>query len=245
MRRRFLSKTPFVFGLLSFLVAWPSQADTFSLTPSQDTTLYEGWDNFSNGAGDFLFTAVTNNGEKRHALLRFTLNAIPRGAEIENVSLTLRMSRSGGQGATISLHRLLSSWDEGDVNADSNEGSGDPATPGDATWIHRSFNDVFWTTPGGDFEPTASASLAVAGLGTYTWVSTAALVADVQRWLDAPLTNFGWLLKVDNESGRRAKRWNSRTNSTSPPLLTVIYTRPLFYDGFESGDLSAWSPPIP
>lgn len=243
MRRLPLSRKPFVFGLL-LLLAGSAQADTFSLTPSQDTTLYEGWNNFSNGAGDFIFTAVTNNGEKRHALLRFDLSAIPRGAEIESVSLTLRMSRSGGQGATVAVHRLSSSWDEGGVNADANEGSGDPATPGDATWIHRSFDDVFWTTPGGDFEPVASASLAVGGLGTYTWTSTAALVADVQRWLDAPPTNFGWLLRVVDENGRRAKRWNSRTNGTgsSRPLMTVVYTRPLFYDGFESGDLSAWAP---
>ena len=236
----------FAFGLLlPLLFGLPCQAETLNLAPSQDATLYEGWDNFSNGGGEFLFTSVTNGGEKRRALLRFDFSAIPHGAQIDAVSLTLVMNRTSGSGATVNIHRFTSSWNEGTTNPDTQEGSGDPAMPGDATWIHRSFDNVFWTSPGGDFVPTVSASLAVTGLGTYTWASTPALVADVQRWLVSPASNFGWLLKVESESGRRAKRWNSRTNGTSPPQLTVLYTPALFYDGFESGDLSAWLPPIP
>ena len=74
----------------------------------------------------------------------------------------------------------------------------------DATWIHRFYdgsskppppNPNHWTTPGGDFNPTASASRSVGANGSYTWGSTAQLAADVQSWLDNPASNFGWLVK--------------------------------------------------
>ena len=41
------------------------------------------------------------------------------------------------------------------------EGDGAPATPNDATWRHRFFDSVFWTTQGGDFSATVSASQSV------------------------------------------------------------------------------------
>jgi hypothetical protein len=39
-----------------------------------------------------------------------------------------------------------------------------------------------------------------------TWESTAALVQDVQGWLDAPTTNFGWLLINTSEGTARSQK---------------------------------------
>ena len=96
-----------------------------------------------------------------------------------------------------------------------------------------------WSNPGGtgDFDPSPSASLTVGGPDDmpHTWLSTAALVSDVQSWLDNSTANFGWAL-VNNEAttqtqkifySRSATRNSSGVpNSLDPswhPTLTVTY----------------------
>ena len=82
-----------------------------------------------------------------------------------------------------------------------------------------------WTNAGGDFSGTASASAAVAGVGVYSWGSTAGTVADLQDWLDTPGNNFGWLMLGDESTTKTAKRFNSREHATlcSRPVLTVEF----------------------
>jgi hypothetical protein len=92
----------------------------------------------------------------------------------------------------IELHRLLANWGEGTSQATREEGTGAPATLNDATWRHRFYDTIFWTTEGGDFSPTVSASQSVGPIGQYMW-SSAQMVADVQSWLDnRPATSVGW-----------------------------------------------------
>ncbi len=57
---------------------------------------------------------------------------------------------------------------------------------------------------------------------------TAAMVSDVQSWLDAPAGNFGWLLQGDEAVGSTAARFDSRQNLTPSfgPVLVVEYTPP-------------------
>lgn len=106
------------------------------------------------------------------------------------------------------------------------EGSGGAAATGDATWLHTFYSTAFWTNPGGDFSPTASAATMVGGFGSYTWGSTPELVADVQEWLDNASINFGWLLAGNEAASPTAKRFDSRENLTESfrPKLTVDYT---------------------
>ena len=58
--------------------------------------------------------------------------------------------------------------------------------------------------------------------GTVVWESTDALVADVQRWLDDPTSDHGWILVGDEVAVQSAKRFSSR-DGTQPPKLIIGY----------------------
>ena len=73
-----------------------------------------------------------------------------------------------------------------------------------------------------------SASRSVGGQGTYTWNSTAQLVADVQGWVNQPTTNFGWLVQGNEVTLQSVKRFDSReAGAATRPQLTVVYTPPV------------------
>src|SRR3990172_13393420 len=207
----------------------PAAAASATLSPSKDNTLYEyvaADGDRSNGAGSRFFAGRTAQGRLRRGVLAFDVaGSIPAGSTITSVSLSMDMSRTTLNTArTVELRRLLADWGEGTSNADQQEGQGAPATTNDATWRHRFYNTDLWTTQGGDFSGTVSASQSVSGLGTYTW-SAAQMVADVQGGLDNPSTNFGWLVRGEESVTTTAKRFDSR-ESTNPPALTVQYTPP-------------------
>lgn len=173
-----------------------------------------------------MFSGQTGGALWRRALIAFDIAAeVPAGATITSVSLTLNMSRTIAGEKPIVLHRILAGWQEGQGQGFGNEGAGEAAVAGDVTWTQREFMSVDWSTPGGDFFPVGSATVAVAGPGSYTWESTAQLVADVQRWLDDPAANHGWLLKGDESASRTAKRFDSKDNKeeANRPVLMVEY----------------------
>ena len=71
---------------------------------SKDNTLYESTaGNLSNGAGVGMFVGATDNGSIRRALIAFDLSAIPSGAVVTEVALTLHMSRTVSGGEAVSL----------------------------------------------------------------------------------------------------------------------------------------------
>ena len=111
-------------------------------------------------------------------------------------TLSMTLSRSGPDPdpVNVSLSKMLSDWGEGASNAGNPGGAGIQAQPGDATWLHTFYNTSFWTSPGGDFSATSSATTAVSVNGTtYLWSSTQ-LLADVQSWVSGPASNFGWAI---------------------------------------------------
>ena len=73
-----------------------------------------------------------------------------------------------------------------------------------------------------------SSSASVSGAGSYTWGTTAQMVADAQSWLDNPTTNFGWILIGDETTIVTTKRYGSRENSDFAirPVLTVTFVPP-------------------
>jgi hypothetical protein len=204
-------------------------AGILNITPSKDNTLYE-YDpmegDVSNAIGNHFFAGTTAMSEIRRGVLAFDIAAaIPPGSTIIAVSLSMNMSRTiDGTARTVELHKLLGDWGEGTSMAQGEEGVGAPATTNDATWRHRFFDTMFWTTEGGDFSATVSASQSVAGVGQYMW-SSAQMVADVQSWLDNPASNFGWLVLGDESTNATARRFDTR-ESASPPMLAIEYRAP-------------------
>jgi glucose/arabinose dehydrogenase len=199
-----------------------------AINPSKDNTMFSENTANSNGQGR-LFAGRIASGGLRRALLAFDVApAIPSGATVSGVSLSLKMDTTSAPAFDFTLHRLNQDWGEGASNAGAS-GAGAAAQPGDATWSHRIYNTDLWTTAGGDFIGTASATTSVNGLGSYTW-SGAGLIADVETWLANPAQNFGWLLKGD-ENSTSAKRFHSGEDATiaNQPTLTInhVSTPPL------------------
>lgn len=202
-----------------------------------DNTIYEESDTLSNALGQHIFSGTNNGGgdagpDARRGLIRFAIvDSIPAGATIDSVSLRLNLSKTSPfvPGATpTALHVVLTSWGEGTSVADLGlgEGGGGVATAGDATWLDRFRGTSLWATPGGDHTPVASAvTNTTSVLGPYTWASPE-MAADVQSWLDAPASNFGWLLVGDESIAGTARQFDSHDNNTpaNRPRLTVHYT---------------------
>jgi hypothetical protein len=204
------------------------RADTVSLVASADNTIYQGSNSRSNGAGDHFFAGRTDEDRLRRGLLRFDLTGIPAGSTITSATLTLHMSRTRAGAVNVSIHRVLAAWGEGTSNASEEEGEGGQASTGDATWSHRFYNSIIWTTAGGDFAAVSSASLSVNDENSfYSW-SSPALSADVQGWLDNAESNNGWLLKGDESRSMTSKRFDSRENPVAAyrPELVVVFDPP-------------------
>ena len=239
--------------LLSLILVSPLVAGEPTLTmtfePSKDNTLFEDvTGGTSNGAGQQLFVGKTGQGDIRRALLAFDISALPSGSTVISATVSLDMNKTTNGAQDIELRAVTSDWGEGTSDADGNEGQGTVSTTGDATWIHTFFNTGMWTTAGGDFSSMVSATQSVVGLGIYTWTG-AAVAADVQGWLDNPMTNLGWILIGNEAMSATAKRFGSREQGSSlnRPKLVIEFTNPdlLFADGFETGNTTAWFLTIP
>ncbi len=209
--------------------------DVVVVGANKDNTLFENETGIvSNGAGSFIFAGQNSFGGgflNRRGLVQFDIaESLPAGSIINSVELEMNLSQSQSTSTTnISLHRVLQDWGEGTSNSDGNAGGGQGAasTTGDATWIHTSYPDSTWNTPGGDFDATVSSTVAVGpALGSYTWSSTPELVAEVQFWLDNSAQNFGWLL-LGQEVAGSAKRFDSHENTGGTgPQLRIDFTPP-------------------
>jgi hypothetical protein len=231
-------------GLSLTFQACQALAESVVLTSVADTTLLGAVPDNNNGGQIFVNAGVTQNYTTNRGLYRFDIGAqIPAGSKITHVDLRLEVVRQPPSAdyhpAAFNLHRLLASWGEGNKTNSSSVtspsiGLGEPATANEATWNARlAFTTNRWTIPGGaasnDYSPSVSSSQFVYGVGDspYIFGPTPAMIADVQMWLDLPQTNFGWLLKSDDETVNwTACGFGSRENAQNTPLLTIEYEPP-------------------
>lgn len=219
--------------------AAPASAAQRTLFPSQDNTLIQdAAGSLSNGRGPDLFVGMTHASSIRRALVQFDVaGVVPAGAHIDSVWLVMTLTRTiDPDPRPVALHRVQASWGEGTSNSGGGQlggGGGAPATLGDATWLHRSFDTQHWTAPGGDYAAAASGQAAIGNATTlgehFTWGSSAGMVADVQAWLDTPAANFGWLLKGDEAAALgvpTARRFASREAEAEAnrPRLVVVFS---------------------
>ncbi len=218
-----------------------ASAELFVAQSNRDNTIFQsGWEN-SLGGGVTMYAGKNNSDSIRRALIRFDLAGIPAGSTINSVELELVLADiSGGDTGTrtIGLHRLLGDWGEGtggwgEGPGQTGQGRDPIAGEHPATWQYQFWDTDVWVNPGGDFVDMASATAAV---GTdvntaYQWLSTPGLVADVQGWIDAPSTNFGWLLAGDESiKGTFRTFWTREADlkgagyDAYEPILSVDYT---------------------
>jgi hypothetical protein len=206
------------------------QIDSVKITPTKDNSIFSEGNNLSDGAGLFIYVGRTNNSaavQVRRALIRFDVSSVPINAQIQSVKLTLTTLKAAGSTPTphnFTLHKSLSNWGEGTSNGN---GAGAIATTNDATWQNTFYPSLNWTTNGGDFVNTASAT-AVGILNEFTEWSSADMVNDVNAWISNSSTNFGWIIKGQEDIKGSAKAFSSREGlSFYPRTLTIYYSLPL------------------
>ncbi len=196
---------------------------TITLNPSKDSFLVEDFPNNNAGAHTHASAGTNGQGSRRRAVFAFDIAGnIPAGSTIVSATFKLDVVRVPNTGpqmdSSFELHRLTADWGEGGGTGN----RGGPANNGEVTWNSAFHNSSPWSTPGGDFPLTVSASTPVTGTGSYTWGPTADMAADVQSWLDT--ANYGWLLLSDDEvTNRTARRFGSKEGGTAA-RLTVEYT---------------------
>jgi hypothetical protein len=223
-----ISRVLLLFLFTTFGLRLPSSADTVNLDATKDNSIYSE-NNNSTGDGD-LFSGRTQGRQgagTRRALMQFDLTgSVPSGASIENVSITLNVSRRGpasvGSNVDVFLHRLIQDWGEGKSLG---TGVGGSPSTGDVTWNFSFFNTENWQIEGGNFINTPSATQPMSSSGPITW-SSSNLIADVQSWVDNPEQNFGWILLVEESAFGAATIFGSRENNStgSRPKLTIDFS---------------------
>lgn len=208
--------------------------DVITLEAIQDNTLYEENVLYSNGSGQHFFAGANADGNLRRGLVKFDIAGnVPSSALIVSATLQLHASKEPPVPSPeqFTIHRVLSDWGEGASIAPNAEGSGTPATEGDATWLDSFYsltptNRISWILPGGDFDQAASAStlvgIAITKPVPFNWGPSAAMIRDLNHWLHSPNENHGWLLKGDESGVMTARRFDSRENS-EPEYRPVLY----------------------
>ena len=148
--------------------------------------------------------------------------SVPAGATIQSVTLTMYAVQNPAGSQSVALHRVLADWGEA---GSSGKGNGGPAQSRRCHLAEYVLQHPVLDQPRRRFLAHGQRVADDRQQGTsYTWNSTAQMVADVQDWLDHPGTNFGWLLRAD-ESQSSSKEFASReaTNVAQRPVLTIEY----------------------
>lgn len=214
---------------MAIAAAWSAtaRAEYVEVRPARDATLIESpTGDLANGSGTAIFAGrvASSSQSLRRAVIAFDIAAAaPAGSTITSARLRLNLSGTSAGPVPIAIHRLRASWGEGASFALG--GGGAASGPGDATWRHRFYDDRYWATPGGDFDPAPRASVIVDQPARYLWGSTPALVADVQEWLDLPDRNVGWILVGDESRSQTVKRFDSREvdDAALQPVLEITF----------------------
>jgi hypothetical protein len=173
-------------------------------------------------------------GRDQRILTQFSLAGIPAGSTILSATLELHMVTAPAASRTYSVHQVMAT----------------PWTEGGVTW-NNATGTTPWTAPGGDFDPTA---LATVTSGTangvwLTWDVTSAVVA----WYASPATNLGFLVKDATERSTTQYRADFATRENSgldynfnparalKPRLSILYRPPDLQISAFSVDASVFS----
>lgn len=185
---------------------------------SKDTYIDAGAQSANYGVTQSLRAAPAASTAK--ILLQFDLTSIPVGAVIDSAIITLWHTTSGGSGVSVSIHRALTDWFEGDGNNSPPSGNG-------STWLLRNVSgSVAWGAAGGqagtDYATTATDTTTVTGtVAPFDWDVT----SDVQDFVDGVVTNRGWWFIV-TATAARSFRSSDHPTTGERPAITVTYSIP-------------------
>lgn len=165
----------------------------------------------TSGSGNYA-TQITLNAVNASAqpLLKFDLASVPAGAHIVSASLSMYAVNGSGSG-NVALHRVTRDW-----------------TEAGATWASAD-GTAAWTTAGGDVHPSAVATAAFAGTGTWlSWDVTE--LAD--KWSKGSLPNQGVQVRVPAGISGMTLASSDHSTSSYRPKLVLSFLPPC-----------GWTPP--
>lgn len=162
----------------------------------------------NNGASTTMTVEAKSTIVKR-ALVQFTIAAIPANS-VSSATLQLYLVTAPAGTRTHNVHRITESWTEGSVTWNSRDGTNN------------------WTNAGGTFNGAATASTLT---GTANGVPLSwTVTSDVQAYVNGTTTNYGWLVKDNDETGNatRTATYATKEDATAAnrPLLSVSFTAP-------------------
>ncbi len=184
---------------------------TATFYPTKDTYLSRNFSNTNYGSSTLMYVQRLTNYPTR-ALLYFDISSIPPGATILSAQLRL-VKYFGNHEDYIDAHPLTQEW-----------------TETGATW--NSSGITGWT--GGAYNTSASYSTqTMVGANTNTAYSWNVLNM-VNAWHSGTITNYGVLLKANNETGSSARSHGFYTKEYTTytsyrPILVVTYC-PIAFD---------------
>ncbi|MGC8828095.1 MAG: DNRLRE domain-containing protein, partial [Anaerolineae bacterium] len=171
----------------------------------QDTSP-DAWNpNQVHGTEDALWLRADN---ALRMLVAFDLSGIPPHAVILQATLSVWPTyRYPSQSMTITVHRVLTAWEEAQ-----------------ATW-NTARAGIPWQTPGGDFDPTPITLQTASNINTWLNFDVTSLVAE---WVRNPAGNFGVMLLGPGQ-GSLYYRFASSEYTVAPanrPKLQIVYQVP-------------------
>ncbi|MCE9552634.1 MAG: DNRLRE domain-containing protein [Planctomycetes bacterium] len=240
------SKAFSILGLgIVLTVANHASAATISIGSEKDANMFQNNPTFTADGNEFILTGRNGSNQARRGLIQFDIanSGIPTGATINSATLTLYLRSWSGLGMaapfgdprTVALREVTSAWGNGTTVATSGGGGQGiaSAAPGDVSWNNRFHSPTTpWGAAGGDFAGSDSASLVITdttALNAPVAWSGAGVVADVQGWLDNPLSNNGWIVRNSNDQvttpGTLLEFYSKEVaNSALRPVLTIDFT---------------------
>lgn len=160
-------------------------------------------------------TLSVNGSPDNSALLKWDIATIPAGSVVQSVSIQLQVTNGSTQ--SYELYEMKRNWVEAN-----------------ASWVYYASGKI-WTGLGAqasaDRGTTALGSLTNTGTGVVTVNLNSAGVALVQKWVNDPSTNFGFVMQ-DYASSSDNASFNSREAGAAA-------TRPLFSIKYATGSALA------
>jgi len=198
--------------------------------PQKDAFLKDGNGNVNEGANSIL--QLKGNARPVIAFDQTLLEQTIEQRPIINATLRLFIEDVGGNlgsGQQTNLHKLNEFWEEGNA---AKSGGAIRGTGSGVTWKCPVDSDISDNRPdcsiqwdGGIFNATVSDSITLSNSLEGQFIEFN-LTGDVQSILNSGSTDFGWLMKKQNDEGAGTVSFTSKEGTANNPELIIHYDRP-------------------